>query len=425
MSKKNILVFPCGSEIGLELHRALCYSSQFNLFGASSIDDHGYFVYENYIGNLPLVTEPDFINKLSQIAEKNSIDVIYPTMDMVATVLKKNEDKFRCKVIASPFETMQICMSKKKTYDKLKKVLVVPHLYKSIDEIKKFPVFIKPIMGYGSRGTKKANTRMQVESHLSEYNDCLLLEYLPGKEFTVDCFTDFKRSLRYVGYRERKRISNGISVHTVYENTENEIISKLAKTINENIEFRGAWFFQLKENVFGELALLEIAGRFAGSSAVQRCNGINFASLSIFDSFEIDVDICNNDKKIELDRALENKYKINFKYNTVYVDLDDCLVINGKINTQLVSFLYQAINNKKTIVLITKHNGNLNEVLQKMRISNLFDKVIHLGKYEEKYMYVDSVDGIFIDDSFVERKKIYSMKNIPVFAPDSVECLLA
>jgi hypothetical protein len=52
MSKKKILVFPCGSEIGLEIYRAMRYSTHFTLAGASSVDDHGKFVYEEYYGGL-------------------------------------------------------------------------------------------------------------------------------------------------------------------------------------------------------------------------------------------------------------------------------------------------------------------------------------------------------------------------------------
>jgi hypothetical protein len=37
--KKNVLVFPCGSEIGLEIHKSLSYSTHFTLVGGSSVDD--------------------------------------------------------------------------------------------------------------------------------------------------------------------------------------------------------------------------------------------------------------------------------------------------------------------------------------------------------------------------------------------------
>ena len=46
---KNILVFPCGSEIALEIYKSLEFSTHFTLFGASSVKDHGEFIYKNYI----------------------------------------------------------------------------------------------------------------------------------------------------------------------------------------------------------------------------------------------------------------------------------------------------------------------------------------------------------------------------------------
>lgn len=45
----NVLVFPCGSEIGLEVHNALKYDKHINLVGLSSVSSHGRVVYKNYI----------------------------------------------------------------------------------------------------------------------------------------------------------------------------------------------------------------------------------------------------------------------------------------------------------------------------------------------------------------------------------------
>ena len=46
---KKVLVFPCGSEIGLEIYRSLKYNKDFELIGGASVNDHGEFIYENYI----------------------------------------------------------------------------------------------------------------------------------------------------------------------------------------------------------------------------------------------------------------------------------------------------------------------------------------------------------------------------------------
>lgn len=136
------------------------------------------------------------------------------------------------------------------------------------------------------------------------------------------------------------------------------------------------------------------------------------------------IDIIVNDYDICLDRALDNKYKIDIDYEHVYVDFDDCLYINNRINIQLLSFLYQCLNNDKKVYLISKHDGNLIEKLKTLRVFNIFDEVIHLHKGDKKYRYIRFEKSIFIDDSYVERKEMKFNANINVFSPDMVECLI-
>ena len=71
---KNILVSPCGSEVALELHRALKFSTHFNLIGASSVSDHGRLVFEDYIGDLPFHNQPDFLQRMKNIVVERNID---------------------------------------------------------------------------------------------------------------------------------------------------------------------------------------------------------------------------------------------------------------------------------------------------------------------------------------------------------------
>ena len=162
----NILVFPCGSEIGLEIHRSLRFSRHITLYGASSLDDHGRFVYPNYISNLPFYNEPSFVTELKQVIIENKIDAVYPAMDSVISLLKEMEENLGCKVIGHSEQTAKICLSKSKTYDLLKNFIKVPSLFSNVKSINKFPVFLKPDIGYGSRGTKIANTLMDVKNHL-------------------------------------------------------------------------------------------------------------------------------------------------------------------------------------------------------------------------------------------------------------------
>jgi hypothetical protein len=57
----------------------------------------------------------------------------------------------------------------------------------------------------------------------------------------------------------------------------------LANKINKKLHFRGVWFFQVKENINGDLSLLEIAPRVAGTMALSRLKGVNLPLMSLFD----------------------------------------------------------------------------------------------------------------------------------------------
>jgi len=425
MHKFRILVFPCGSEIGLEIFRSLNFSTHIELIGGNSVDDHGKFVFQDYIDKIPFVDSPDFISKMRKLVSSKKIDAIFPAMDKVIWTLKINEKEIGCKILSSPAETTEICLSKRLTYEKLQNIVDVPKTYNNLKSIHKYPVFIKPVIGYGSRGVFLATNQVQLEYFFKNKNidDFVVSEYLEGEEYTVDCFTDRQGNLRFSGPRIRNRISNGISVNTkLINDTSNEFV-EIAEKINNALKLRGAWFFQVKRDANNRLKILEVASRLGGSSALYRGLGINFALLTVFDAFDYDIELIKNNYDIELDRALDNKYKIDLNYNTIYVDFDDCLIINNKVNSQLVSFLYIAFNKGKKLILITKHEGNIHKSLANFRLKHLFDEIIHVKKSDNKSNYIKDLNSIFIDDSFSERKEIKQKFNLPVLSPDMIEIL--
>jgi predicted ATP-grasp superfamily ATP-dependent carboligase len=420
--KKNILVFPCGSEIALEVHRSLEHSIHFNLIGGNSIDDHGKFVFKNYIGGIPFANEPDFLPSLKSIILENKIDAIYPAMDSVINILKQNEEYLNCLIVAPIAETTNICLSKSRTYKALNGLIATPKVYESLSDVIEFPVFMKPDIGYGSRGAIKINDLEKGLFEISKNPNLIICEYLPGKEYTVDCFTNKDGELLFVGPRERERVSNGISVNSKTI-PEKEQFNEIAIRINNVLKFNGAWFFQVKEAINGELVLLEVASRLGGSSGVNRAKGVNFASLSLFSSFNFQTEIIEHPFEVEMDRALDNIFKINLSFKHVYVDFDDTLVVDNQVNSKLVGKLFSLINDGKIIHLITKHSGNINETLTKYRLTPIFDSIIHLKKIENKYEFITNLDSIFIDDSFSERKDVFRKLGIPTFGVDMIDAI--
>jgi hypothetical protein len=418
--KNNVLIFPSGSEVALEINSSLKNNKNINIFAGNSVDDHAKFTFKNYFGNFPFVNDKTFINFICSFVKKNNIDFIFPCTDYALDILKINENKIRCKVLTSCKETTSLCLSKEKTYSFFKKIIKTPKVFKSISCVKKFPVYIKPKIGYGSRNNFKINSKIQLKSLFTK--DHLILEYLCGDEYTIDCFTNSLGELIFINARKRSRISNGISTNSIL--FKDKKIEEIAKKINSNIKLNGSWFFQLKKNKNNNYVLLEIAPRIAGSSAISRYLGVNLAELTILNETSNGLLISKNNFNIETDRSLKTKTKINIDYDYVYVDLDDTIIINNKINTDLIKVIYQFINDNKKIILITKHKNDLRKTLKKYKIQNLFNEIIHLNERDNKHKHMIYKNSIFIDDSFSERFKVKNNLNIPTFCVNSIECLI-
>lgn len=420
----RVLIFPCGSEIGLELHRSLKDLKDLKLVGASSVSDHGEYVYKNYVSGLPNIDDIDFISEINRVISDNNIDFIIPAHDSVVLKLAENSNSLKCPYIGSPLETAKICRSKRKTYEYFECFLKTPKMYTENVNASDFPLFLKPDVGQGSKGCFFAKTNKDLMFYRSLDSSLLILEYLPGEEFTVDCFTDFKGKVIFAEPRKRIRILNGISARTSAVDYSQEF-KDFVETINSKLQMQGAWFFQVKRNKQGDLVLLEIAPRIAGTMGMYRNLGINFAQLGLLDKQNIPLEIIRNNYAITLDRCFQNKFKIDLNFSKVYVDFDDTLIINGVVNHILLSFLYQCLNKKLDIFLITKHSGAILTTLDSFKISsNIFKKIYHLDKEEEKVNFIADKDSVFIDDSFVERKKVFTKLGVPCFSLDMIESLL-
>lgn len=426
MKKINVLIFPAGGENAINIHDSLKYSLHFELFGASSNSDYAKAIYkeQNYcLGNF-FINEPNFIDNFNEMLERFEIEYIIPTHDTIALYLMENSSKIKAKIVCSPFETSRIANNKALTYEALKDKDYVPLVYNSCESIKEYPVFLKPKVGAGGKRTQIVKSEQQLKEILEENDDMVICEYLPGEEITVDCFTDFNKKLLFVGPRTRERITMGISFESRTIELSDEI-NKIAQDLNNTFEFNGAWFFQLKKNHSGQYKLMEISIRQAGTMALYRELGVNFAALSLFNAMGMNVNILFNNYKLSLNRRLTNAYKLEYSYDKIYIDFDDTLIVNGKVNTQAIKFLYQCLNSNKKIFLITKHSSDINETLKKYNIEpSMFEEIYLLDDKKRKIDYIDNKNAIFIDNYYMERKEVFDKYNIPVFDVDAIECLI-
>lgn len=419
----RVLVFPGGTEIGLEINRAMRDCKDVELFSAGSdVTNHAPFVYRNH-AVLPSIHEKGWLDSLNALITRWGIDYLYPAYDDIIIALAEHREQIRCHVVLPSLDTCRVTRSKLTTYQALQGTVPVPQMYTSVNEINHWPVFLKPEKGQGSERTFLANTPEQWKHLTSQHSDLLTLEYLPGDEYTVDCFTNHNGELLFCSGRQRVRTKSGISMNSRI--VERQEWRQHAEAIMGKMSQLGAWFYQMKEDAQGKLVLLEVAPRIGGTMATHRVLGINFPLLTLYEHAGKDVEILTNSYTVEIDRALQNRYRHSLVYDTVYIDFDDTLIVRDQVNVAVLSFLYQAKGAKKKIIMVTKSKTAIKLQLKKYAIATeLFDEIISLKDHEAKRDFLSEKASIFIDDSFSERRAIAHEYNIPTFDCSMLEMLI-
>ena len=171
--------------------------------------------------------------------------------------LARHKDYHGACIVVSLQTTHEIPRSKSKTYVCLGATIPVPWVFKNTEEIDDFPVFAKPNIWQGSQGTRVISDRRHLEFIKEQRNNYIITEYLPGPEYTIDCFSDRDEVMLFCGGRERVRTRTGISVRS--KRADNDLFGDFAERISQHLIFYGACFFQMKRDSVGTLKLPEVA----------------------------------------------------------------------------------------------------------------------------------------------------------------------
>lgn len=133
LEPKNVLVFPAGTEIGMEIHSALKYSRFVRLFGGTSVPCHAELLFENCIEGFPFIDDPGFIDCLNSVIDEYHIDYVYPAHDSALMTMTARQADIHCAVVTSPLETVELCRSKNRTYAFLEGSPYLPRYFSGID----------------------------------------------------------------------------------------------------------------------------------------------------------------------------------------------------------------------------------------------------------------------------------------------------
>ena len=428
---KNVLIFSGASYPAIQMIDCLKHNPLYHIIAAGSYPNHSEFVCSDTITDLPFLSDPSFLSRFIAVVRERDIKLIIPTDESIAMVLKEHEPELGAVVVCSPYETARLCRHKKLMFEALAGEPYVPAIYDAAqpEQISEYPVFAKPDSSQGSRGAQLIGSAEELKA-LPNPADMVICEYLPGEEYTVDCFTNRDGQLIFCNPRVRSRLMNGITARGSDVPCTGEF-REVMDGLNRKIAFRGYWYAQLKRDRSGRLKLLEICTRFAGSFAISKGKGINLPLLALCDFDGRPAEALVNDYTVECDKTYVDRYRLGMTYDQVYVDYDDTVTLDGghAVNPYVIAYLYQCRSKKIRISLITRHQDTFGETLRdsfaRLSISEkLFDDIMELRWDQEKADFIRNADSsIFLDNSFAERKKVHDRLAIPVFDISNIDCL--
>lgn len=105
--KINVLIFPCESNSN-ELHDALSYCFNVNVYGASSVQRHGKYIYKNYCSDIPYITSLDFFQKFNQYIDDNQIDLIFTMHDTISLFLAEHAKELHAKPVQGDVKYVEV-----------------------------------------------------------------------------------------------------------------------------------------------------------------------------------------------------------------------------------------------------------------------------------------------------------------------------
>ena len=262
-----------------------------------------YMVDESY--SVPKGNEPKYMDALLEVIEKECVDLIIPASDEEVLTLSVHKEFLRDKgvtVLCSPPDITSAAIDKGSMLTFLKKREVcVPRFYlpetkkdlvKAAEELgyPEKPVVVKPREGRGGRGFRilkeqinvlhtrdssemKLKWLLEVISEL-EITKLLVMEYLPGDEYSVDVLADNGSTLFVV---PRKRIRAILGPSQLGEVVWNQEVVVMVVTVVKQFGFSCNVNIQLKYSAHsgGKPLVLEINPRISGTIVASAAAGMD------------------------------------------------------------------------------------------------------------------------------------------------------
>lgn len=327
MNQFNILILSAGRRVEL----VQCFKSavkklnmKSDIIAGDCSDTAPALYFADRACNLPRITDPNYIESIIDVSNKENIVLIVPTIDTDLLLLADSKDyiqnKTNAKLLISDSQVVAICRDKIKTQHFLEEnSFGVPKMYTDEELLSsevQFPLFIKPKSGSSSINTFKVNNVNELLTYRNIIDNSIIQEFMEGEEYTVDVFLDFEGTIITIVPRLRIATRSGeISKGKIIK--DRDIINDITRLMKV-LKPLGHITVQLMKTNKG-IKYIEINPRFGGG-----------APMSIYSG----ADSCENLLRILLGQKLE--YNENYRDNIMFLRFDSTICLDE--NMELVKW---------------------------------------------------------------------------------------
>ena len=285
------------------------------LIGADMNDDKSMLEMVDAYYPVPRGDNPDYVDAIFEICKKEHVDVVLPIMSVELNALSENKERFEAigtKISVSGIEQLLIANDKLKLFDFMSSNNIECANYQSVrsmDELEQSvltmgypsrPVCVKATNGSGSRGfrildeslskfdsflhskpSSCVTTLTELKGILSEadvFPPLMVMEYLPGQEYTVDLLADNGKTL-YCCCRKSLNMENSIMLDG--EVVDNESVKSICSRVVGKLKLEGNIGFDVKERADGTPIIMECNPRITAGIPFFAAAGVNLPYLNI------------------------------------------------------------------------------------------------------------------------------------------------
>lgn len=237
---------------------------------------------------LPHVLKDEYIGKLKELCQRESIKLVVPTIDTELLKLAEYKQEFKAlgvTLVVSDSELVVPCRDKRLTHDLFDEIgFPVPKTY-DLDNIV-FPCFSKPISGSLSQNIRILQSKNELDSWDVPKSEMMYMEIISQHEYdeyTVDVYYNQSSELVCMVPRQRVEIRGG----EISKGRTNKSLIGLLKGPMSKLKFAfGCITLQVfKSKVTDQIYGIEINPRFGGGFPLSNAAGAKYPEFLLREVF--------------------------------------------------------------------------------------------------------------------------------------------